>query len=100
YAHRARVIHRDIKPANILIDQDGSAVVTDFGIAKAAARPSHTLTGALVGTPAYMSPEQCSGTEVSEASDQYALGAVAYEMLTGSPPFSGSTFTVIQAAVE
>ena len=100
YAHRSRVIHRDIKPANILIDGDGNAVVTDFGIAKAAESPSRTLTGALVGTPAYMSPEQCRGTEVSGASDQYSLGAVAYEMLTGSPPFSGSTFTVMQAHVE
>ena len=100
HAHRARVIHRDIKPANILIDTDGNAVVTDFGIAKAAESPTRTITGALVGTPAYMSPEQCSGAEVSGASDQYALGAVAYEMLTGVPPFTGSTLTVMQAHVE
>jgi serine/threonine protein kinase len=100
YAHRCRVIHRDIKPANILIDGDGNAVVTDFGIAKAAETPSRTLTGALVGTPAYMSPEQCRGIEISGASDQYSLGAVAYEMLTGAPPFSGSTLTVMQAHVE
>lgn len=100
YAHRSRVVHRDIKPANILIDGEGNAVVTDFGIAKAAATPSQTLTGALVGTPAYMSPEQCRGTEVSGASDQYSLGAVAYEMLTGAPPFGGSTLTVMQAHVE
>jgi serine/threonine-protein kinase len=100
YAHRRRVVHRDIKPGNILIDADGNAIVTDFGIAKAAASPSQTMTGALVGTPAYMSPEQCRGAEVSGASDQYALGAVAYEMLTGVPPFSGSTYTVLQAQVE
>ncbi|HEX6106731.1 MAG TPA: serine/threonine-protein kinase, partial [Gemmatimonadales bacterium] len=100
YAHRQRVIHRDIKPGNILIDGDGNAIVTDFGIAKAAESPNQTLTGALLGTPAYMSPEQCRGGEVSGASDQYALGAVAYEMLTGSPPFSGSTYTVLQAHVE
>lgn len=100
YAHRSRVIHRDIKPANILIDGDGNAVVTDFGIAKAAETPTVTASGALVGTPAYMSPEQCSGVGVSVASDQYALGAVAYEMLTGVPPFSGSTLTVMQAHVE
>jgi uncharacterized protein YjdB len=100
YAHRAQVVHRDIKPANILVDCDGNAVVTDFGIAKAAERPSRTLTGGLVGTPAYMSPEQCNGEEVTAAADQYALGAVAYEMLTGSPPFSGSTLTVMQAHVE
>jgi uncharacterized protein YjdB len=100
YAHRFKVIHRDIKPANILVDEDGNAVVTDFGIAKAAEGPSHTHTGFMVGTPAYMSPEQCSGGEVSGASDQYSLGAVAYEMLTGVPPFTGSTYSVIQAHVE
>jgi serine/threonine-protein kinase len=94
------VVHRDIKPANILIDEDGNAVVTDFGIAKVAALPGHTHTGALVGTPAYMSPEQCSGGEVSGASDQYSLGAVAYEMVTGVAPFTGSTLTVMQAQVE
>ncbi|HYC33594.1 MAG TPA: Ig-like domain-containing protein [Gemmatimonadales bacterium] len=100
YAHRRRIIHRDIKPGNILVDGEGNAVVTDFGIAKAAESPTHTMTGALVGTPAYMSPEQCRGTEVSGASDQYSLGAVAYEMLAGVPPFGGSTFTVLQAHVE
>lgn len=100
YAHRSRVIHRDVKPGNILIDQDGNAVVTDFGIAKAAERPVNTLTGALVGTPAYMSPEQCAGGEVSGLSDQYSLGAVAYEMVTGEAPFTGSTLTVMQAHVE
>jgi uncharacterized protein YjdB len=100
YAHRFKVIHRDIKPANILIDEEGNAVVTDFGIAKAAEAPSQTHTGFMVGTPAYMSPEQCSGGEVSGASDQYSLGAVAYEMITGVPPFTGSTYSVIQAHVE
>ncbi len=100
HAHRSRVIHRDIKPANILIDEEGNAVVTDFGIAKVAETPSQTLTGALVGTPVYMSPEQCSGSEVSSAADQYALGVVAYEMVTGAPPFSGSTLTVMQAHVD
>jgi uncharacterized protein YjdB len=100
YAHRFKVVHRDIKPANILIDEDGNAVVTDFGIAKAAEGPTHTHTGFMVGTPAYMSPEQCAGGEVSGASDQYSLGAVAYEMITGVPPFTGSTYSVIQAHVE
>ena len=100
YAHRFKVVHRDIKPANILIDEDGNAVVTDFGIAKAAEAPSNTHSGFMVGTPAYMSPEQCSGGEVSGASDQYSLGAVAYEMITGVPPFAGSTYSVIQAHVE
>ncbi|MFL5494723.1 MAG: protein kinase domain-containing protein [Gemmatimonadales bacterium] len=100
YAHRSRVVHRDIKPANILIDEEGNAVVTDFGIAKAAESPTQTHTGALVGTPAYMSPEQVSGAEVSGASDQYALGAVAYQMITGLAPFTGSTITVMQAHLQ
>ena len=100
YAHRSGVVHRDIKPANILIDEDGNAVVTDFGIAKVAELPSETHPGALIGTPAYMSPEQCSGDEVSGASDQYALGAVAYEMITGVAPFTGSTLTVMQAHLD
>ena len=100
YAHRSRVVHRDIKPANILIDEDGNAVVTDFGIAKVAELPSATHPGALVGTPAYMSPEQCSGDDVSGASDQYALGVVAYEMITGVSPFTGSTYTVMQGHME
>jgi serine/threonine protein kinase/uncharacterized protein YjdB len=100
YAHRSRVVHRDIKPGNILIDEDGNAVVTDFGIAKAAESPTQTHTGALVGTPAYMSPEQVSGAEVSGASDQYALGAVAYQMITGVAPFTGSTITVMQAHLQ
>ncbi|HEX3232961.1 MAG TPA: protein kinase [Gemmatimonadales bacterium] len=100
YAHRSRVVHRDIKPANILIDEDGNAVVTDFGIAKAAESPTQTHSGALVGTPAYMSPEQVRGAEVSGASDQYALGAVAYQMITGIAPFAGSTITVMQAQLQ
>jgi uncharacterized protein YjdB len=100
YAHRFKVVHRDIKPANILIDDEGNAVVTDFGIAKATEGPSQTHSGFMVGTPAYMSPEQCAGGEISGASDQYSLGAVAYEMITGTPPFTGSTYSVIQAHVE
>jgi hypothetical protein len=100
YAHRSRVVHRDIKPANILIDEDGNAIVTDFGIAKVAKLPGSTHSGALVGTPAYMSPEQCSGSDVSGATDQYSLGAVSYELLTGAAPFTGSTLTVMQAQVE
>ncbi len=100
YAHRSGVVHRDIKPANILIDEDGNAVVTDFGIAKVAQLPGSTHSGALVGTPAYMSPEQCGGGEISGATDQYSLGAVAYEMITGTAPFTGSTLTVMNAQVE
>jgi serine/threonine protein kinase len=91
YAHRHGVIHRDIKPANIMIDEEGFAVVTDFGIAKPTDSDELTATGMLVGTPRYMSPEQCSGKALTGASDQYSLGAVAYEMLTGIQPFRGDS---------
>jgi serine/threonine-protein kinase len=91
YAHRHGVIHRDIKPANIMIDEEGFAVVTDFGIAKPTGSDQLTATGMLVGTPRYMSPEQCCGRTLTGASDQYSLGAVAYEMLTGVQPFCGDS---------
>ena len=91
YAHRHGVVHRDIKPGNILIDDEGWCVVTDFGIAKVAESEGLTTPGVMVGTPAYMSPEQCLSNDVSGASDQYALGVVAYELLTGRLPFPGSS---------
>ncbi len=100
YAHRRGVIHRDVKPSNILLDEEGNAVVTDFGIAKVVESPSHTQTGTTVGTPAYMSPEQCWSREVTAASDQYALGIVLYEMLTGTPPFTGPTLGILRAHTE
>jgi len=87
YAHRHGVVHRDIKPSNILIDDEGWAVVTDFGIAKVQETEGLTLTGMAVGTPTYMSPEQCGGGPITGASDQYAMGIVAYEMLAGRAPF-------------
>lgn len=89
YAHRHGIVHRDIKPSNILIDDEGWAVVTDFGIAKVAESEGLTQSGVAVGTPTYMSPEQCSGGVITGASDQYSLGIVAYEMLAGRPPFTG-----------
>ncbi len=102
YAHRHGVIHRDIKPENILL-HDGQALVADFGIALAvssAGGSRMTETGMSLGTPHYMSPEQAMGErEITAKSDVYALGAVTYEMLTGDPPFTGSTAQAIVARV-
>ena len=102
YAHRHGVIHRDIKPENILL-HDGQALVADFGIALAlssAGGARMTETGMSLGTPHYMSPEQAMGErEITARSDVYALGCVLYEMLTGDPPFTGSTAQAIVARV-
>ncbi|MGH7592242.1 MAG: protein kinase domain-containing protein, partial [Gemmatimonadales bacterium] len=101
YAHRHGVIHRDIKPENIML-HDGSALVADFGIALAASKVGTrmTETGMSLGTPQYMSPEQAMGErELDARSDQYALGCVTYEMLTGEPPFTGPTAQAIVAKV-
>ena len=90
YAHGEGVVHRDVKPANIMVDRRGNVIVMDFGIAKAADDANLTRTGLVIGTPAYMSPEQCLAQGVAPASDQYSLGVVAYELLTGKTPFRGS----------
>jgi serine/threonine-protein kinase len=101
-AHAAGVIHRDLKPANVLLTEDGTPKISDFGLAKRADEASHTVTGAIMGTPSYMAPEQAAGKnkDVGPATDIYALGAILYETLTGRPPFKGTaTFETLQQVV-
>jgi serine/threonine protein kinase len=98
FAHHRGVIHRDVKPANIMIDENGWAVMTDFGIAKLDDGQNLTATGTAVGTPHYMAPEQFHNKPVTAAADQYSLGVVAYEMLTGKKPFDGASLAEIITA--
>jgi eukaryotic-like serine/threonine-protein kinase len=90
-AHESKVVHRDVKPANILVREDGLVKLTDFGIARAVDASGHTRAGDLLGTPCYLSPEQALGRPATGASDLYALGVVAHEMLSGSKPFDKPT---------
>jgi len=106
FAHKNNVVHRDMKPANILLDPQGVPKVTDFGIAKRlTAESALTLSGAVIGTPVYMAPEQARGTsrDVGAAADIYSLGAILYEMLAGRPPFlpdESDTSIMVRVATE
>jgi eukaryotic-like serine/threonine-protein kinase len=97
-AHEAGVVHRDVKPANIVVDADGYAKITDFGIARALGEAPMTQTGEVLGTPHYLAPEQAKGQPAGPLSDVYALAVVGYEMLTGRRPFSGDSMVTTALA--
>jgi serine/threonine protein kinase len=107
-AHAAGIVHRDVKPGNILLTDDGTAKITDFGIAKSAEMVSGatagavdlTLTGQVIGTPAYLAPERLAGAPATFLSDLYSMGVVLYEALTGSKPFAGDSFIAVAQAVQ
>jgi len=90
-AHKLGLVHRDLKPSNIMIDQEGSARIMDFGIARSVKGKGITGAGVMIGTPEYMSPEQVEGKEAGQSSDIYSVGVILYEMLTGRVPFEGDT---------
>jgi serine/threonine-protein kinase len=97
-AHEADVVHRDVKPANIVVDANGYAKLTDFGIARALNEAPLTQTGEVLGTPHYLAPEQAKGEQAGPLSDVYALAVVGYEMITGQRPFSGETMVTTALA--
>jgi serine/threonine protein kinase len=96
HAHKRGIVHRDVKPANIMLESDGRVVLTDFGISKALEGGSAlTGTGAIIGTPHYMAPEQAKGLEIDGRADQYALAVVGHQILTGKQPFDGSSHSIL-----
>src|ERR1051326_3880004 len=102
YAHKHGIVHRDVKPANVLLGPDDNPILADFGLAKLMESSSiKSLTGVTTGTPAYMAPEQVTGSQVGPAADRYSLAVIAYEMLTGSLPFEeGGVLEVLYAQVH
>ena len=101
YAHSMGVIHRDIKPSNLMVAENGVLKIMDFGIARVRGIQRLTRSGSIVGTLAYMAPEQLRGEEGDEACDLYSLAIVLYEMLTGTPPFSAnSEYDLMQAQIN
>lgn len=99
-AHAAGLVHRDIKPANVLLAADGTAKVADFGIAKSAEAQTHTATGMLLGTAAYVPPERLAGHPATPESDLYSVGVLLYEAVTGRRPFDGDTPLVVASAIQ
>jgi eukaryotic-like serine/threonine-protein kinase len=97
-AHERGVVHRDVKPGNLMLDREGNVYVADFGIASAAGMDSLTMTGTVLGTAGYLSPEQAQGERATAASDRYALAVVAFELLTGSRPFAADSPTAEASA--
>ena len=95
FAHESGLVHRDVKPQNVLLDADGRAKVTDFGIAHAVDVDGMTITGTVMGTSNYIAPEQARGQPVDEQTDVYSLGCVLYELLTGEVPFEGDNFVAV-----
>src|SRR5205814_1328808 len=94
-AHAAGVIHRDLKPSNVLVGERGAVKIIDFGLATTAVGEGLTATGAILGTPHYMAPEQVRGKPVDTRTDIYSLGALAYHLVTGRPPFGGDNAIAI-----